>query len=75
MNQQSKNTHISPEKLANPLTVGQYLLLQGKRQELDCMRFDISNIKRRQDRQTLWILFLLVCVAVLMVSMLFVITF
>lgn len=69
-----QNTHITPEKLANPLTVGQYLILQGKRQELDGMSFDISNIKRRQDRQAGWIILLLICVMVLMVAMLFVLT-
>ncbi|UXZ04835.1 hypothetical protein [Moraxella nasicaprae] len=74
MNKHSKNTHITPEKLANPLTVGQYLILQGKRQELDGMRFELSQIKLRQNRQAGWIVLLLICVMVLMIAMLFVLT-
>lgn len=74
MSKHSKNTHITPTKLANPLTVGEWLILQGKRQELDGMRFELSQIKLRQNPQAGWIVLLLICVMALMIAVLFVLT-
>lgn len=71
----NKQSQTLAEKRQNPLSVGEYLWLQGKRQQLTSIELQLEYIKARQNRQAGWILLLIATVIVLASALLFVLIF